>query len=508
MYKALTMCSTFQRPELFLRMVKSYQQTAKSPESRLVAYVSTEDPKIEEYKKLILPERTSIEYGPKKTMVQVLNYFSCEKYREYNYYSEVNDDHVFVTPGWDIAMMKAIDKKYNGMSIAYGKTESLPTATMHGAKLVHGLGYFFPPIYEHMLVDFWIIEVNIATDIMVYLPDVVVDHLHPVFKKGVWDDTYQDGENELNRISNDIHKNWMIKNKNDDIQKINTLIEENVCIRSKDIPEITESVACFMTTYDRLDLLEKTVNSYMGTKDRPIKFYVFDDGSKKINDVIRILLKIPEVVIIKNDKNYGSDGNINQAISTLFNKGAKILLALDSDCLFAKKWWPRALELSKTMDLDKNLICLFNARVHKYIKSVMPGLVHKEILGGLGLLVSKKIYSTYEPKIRRSVGELSGWDGKLCKFAARDNIAILACSPSMIQHTGYNNGNHSTTDPIECVADDFEDEALSDVQPISEAIQHQIDMTRHIAITPEKSNKKEKEPEIIHNLHPEKRPQL
>lgn len=510
MNNVLSMCSTFKRPELFLQMAESYSRTVKSSKSMLVAYVSEDDPKISEYMKLKLPNKVSIEYGRKKTMVQVLNYFSCEKYTDYNYYSEVNDDHIYVTPGWDVTMMKAIDSKYNGMSIAYGKTESLPTATTHGEKLVHGLGYFFPPIYAHMLVDFWLLEVNKETNILTHVPDVVIDHRHPVFNKGKWDATYQDGEDELNKTANDLHKTWIEKNKKNDVTKIKTLIENSVCICSKDIPEITDNVTCFITTYDRLDLLEETINSYLGTKIRPNKLYVFDDGSKKFHNVMMILLRIPEVIIIKNDKNYGSDGNINQAMAVLFNKGAKVLLALDSDCLFAKKWWEKTNDLYKTLDLDKHLICLFNARVHKYIKSVISGLAYKEIIGGLGMLISKKIYNSYLRKIENTPTKLSGWDGKLCKVVALDNITILACSPSMIQHTGYKNGVHCNTDPIECVADDFEDEALPDIATIPLSIQQQIDLTRHIDIINQNSTKEKINNEVfpIHNLHPEKRPPL
>jgi len=503
------MCSTYQRPELFLRMAESYNKTAKSIEARLAAYVSYEDTKIEEYKKLVLPKNVSIEYGPKKTMCGVLNYFSCEKYRDYQYYSEVNDDHVFVTEGWDIKMMNAIDIKYNGVSIAYGKTESLPTATMHGAKLVHGLGYFFPPQYLHMLLDLWIIEIDAATKIMTYVPDVLVDHRHPVFKKAEWDATYQNGEDEL-KISGEIHKDWLANKKTENIKRIKELISENSFIPISKLPSIDEPITCFMTTYERVNLLKRTIDSYLSTTVRPAKLFIFDDGSSNFTEIIDIVSKIPEAIIIRSKKNQGCANSVITAIEHLFKQGAKKLLILDSDCLFADQWWIKTNEIINRLDMNKSIVCLFNARVHKHIQSPIEGLVHKEMIGGLGMILSKKIHFAYIEKIKLTRQGITGWDGKLCRFALMDRTAIFACSPSMLQHTGSKLGTHCKVDPIECIADDFAGEPLPGIIPIPKHIQERIDFTSYLGFPKSQQAYEEEHPPAVnpHIKHPERKPQL
>lgn len=503
------MCSTYQRPELFLRMAESYSKTVRSPNARLAAYVSYEDVKIEEYKKLTLPNNVSIEYGPKKTMCEVLNYFSCKKYRDYQYYSEVNDDHVFVTEGWDIKMMQTIDTKYNGVSIAHGKTESLPTATMHGAKLVHGLGYFFPPQYLHMMLDLWIIEIDAQTEIMTYVPDVLVDHRHPVFKKAEWDATYQNGEDEM-KLATEIHKDWLNNKKSETIKQIKKLIIDNNSILISELPSIIEPLTCFMSTYERIDILKNTINSYLSTAVRPSKIFIFDDGSPNFTEILSIISKIPEAVMIRNEKNQGCAINVISAISQLFSHGAETILILDSDCIFAKKWWIKANEIIKTLDMNKNIACLFNARVHKHIQSPIDGLVHKEMIGGLGMLISKKIYFTYLEKIKTTYQGLTGWDGKLCRLALMDRIAIFACSPSMLQHIGGKLGTHSKIDPVECVADDFAGEPLPGITPIPKHIQERIDFTSYLGFPKSQQVYQEEQTPPInpHLKHPERPPQL
>jgi hypothetical protein len=271
-----------------------------------------------------------------------------------------------------------------------------------------------------------------------------------------------------------------------------------------------------MTSYDdRLDLLELTVNSYLKTKTRPNKFYIFDDNSKNIFDVYTILSKIPEAIIIRNDKNYGSDGNITNAMKVLFELGADITLALDSDCLFDERWWERTKDIGSNINLDENLICLFNARVHKYVKSARRDFVHKEILGGLGLLISKKIFTAYIEKIRNSFLGLIGWDGKLCKYSLEDGINLLACSPSMIQHIGFKKGAHSDIDMTECIADDFVGDNSEILKIMSDKKydrkQNQtivkIQSTNKTYQPPNQINLQENVP-IVHNLHPERRPNL
>jgi glycosyltransferase involved in cell wall biosynthesis len=196
MKKLLTMCSSHRRYDMCKRMVESWATTKRGEGSNLVVYVDEQNPYIDEYKRIIMPFGADMVFGPYRTMVQVLNYLSSEKYTNYDYYSECNDDHVFVTEGWDTKMMEAIDRKNNGVSIAYGQTQNMPTATMAGAKIIRKLGYFFPPEYNHSWVDNWLTTIGFKCNLLTYCPDVLIDHRHPAFGLANSDETYKGVESD------------------------------------------------------------------------------------------------------------------------------------------------------------------------------------------------------------------------------------------------------------------------------------------------------------------------
>jgi hypothetical protein len=456
----LTICSTRQRPARCSEMIDSYEKTTSSKSSRLVVYVWEKDPSLSDYQKIkITDPRVTIEYGKDRSMVDVLNYFSTAKYPDMDYYSEVNDDHVFVTPGWDKAMMDAIDRKNNGFAIAYGWTDGFPTATMHGGKVVRALGYFFPKEYLHTCVDLWLEEIHKGTDILVHLPHVMIEHKHPIFKKADWDTVYRESSDNELPLDKKVFDDWCIKQKESDIAFIKSFISENrVFNGSKTLGAITEPLTVFMTTYDRIELLERTVESYLHSDRRPKQFWVFDDGSKKFDRVKALIMKIPEAILIQNERNHGSDGNIIHAQRRLFEAGAKNILALDSDCLFDPRWYRRALDICTYINLDRTVMCLFNARVHKADPCPISGFVLKEYIGGLGILLSKHVWEKYVVPIE--LEDMGGWDGKVCKRAASDGCSVLATTPSMLQHTGSGIGVHANVDATDCIADDFEGDRL------------------------------------------------
>jgi len=152
-------------------------------------------------------------------MVQVLNYFSCEKYLDYTHYSEVNDDHIFVTEGWDNKMMAAVDSKNGGVSVAYGQTQNMPTATMHGVKFIRYFNYFFPPEYHHTWVDNWLSDIGFTANILTYVEDVLIDHVHWVFQKAHRDEVSVTVENDLD-YGKKAYTTWKETNRKEDIRNL------------------------------------------------------------------------------------------------------------------------------------------------------------------------------------------------------------------------------------------------------------------------------------------------
>ncbi len=118
---------------------------------------------------------------------------AAKKYaNEYDYFTFIGDDHRLRTPDWDIALMRAIG---NRPGLSYGndllQAENLPTAVMMSAAIVRALGGMVPPKLKHLYLDnFW---KALGNDLghLTYLPQVIIEHLHPVAGKAEWDEGYR-----------------------------------------------------------------------------------------------------------------------------------------------------------------------------------------------------------------------------------------------------------------------------------------------------------------------------
>lgn len=101
----------------------------------------------------------------------------------------LGDDHRPRTPGWDQAMVDALPGVVYGNDLFQG--EKLATAVVMSARIVEVLGYFVPPGVMHLYLDTFWMGLGEALDALTYLPDVIIEHMHPVAGKGEWDDGYR-----------------------------------------------------------------------------------------------------------------------------------------------------------------------------------------------------------------------------------------------------------------------------------------------------------------------------
>jgi hypothetical protein len=57
--------------------------------------------------------------------------------------------------------------------------------------IVRALGYMAPPALTHLFVDDFWRDLGRAADCLRYLPEVVVEHLHPIAGKAEWDEGHK-----------------------------------------------------------------------------------------------------------------------------------------------------------------------------------------------------------------------------------------------------------------------------------------------------------------------------
>lgn len=183
---------TRDRPEQALALARAFADTCTA-DTRLVFAVDDDDPS--DYAPLILADRVHVQTGASKTMVQALNRVAVGLAVDADppfAIGFMGDDHCPRTYGWDQAYLDALREM--GTGIVYGNDllqgERLPTQVAMTSDIVRALGYMSPPELRHMYVDNFWLTLGWAARCLRYLPDVIVEHRHPLAGKAQWDEGY------------------------------------------------------------------------------------------------------------------------------------------------------------------------------------------------------------------------------------------------------------------------------------------------------------------------------
>lgn len=110
----------------------------------------------------------------------------------------LGDDNRFRTKGWDRAFQRALTER---PGIAYGddglQHERLPTSWWVSRKIVDVFG-LAEAGFHHFYVDNIWKDLGKAADCLTYLPDVYIEHMHPLLGKAPNDATYDRGARNAN----------------------------------------------------------------------------------------------------------------------------------------------------------------------------------------------------------------------------------------------------------------------------------------------------------------------
>jgi hypothetical protein len=187
------------RPGRLAEMADAIAATAAGRVA-VLACVDRDDPLLSGYQSLAMPGLTVIT-GQRKTLSGWTNTSAARVLRgdlfplwRPRYLASLGDDHLPRTPGWDRLLADAIEAT-GGPGFGYGddrlQGERLPTAWVVSAAIVEALGWMMLPCCEHMYVDTAVGDLGRAADALAYLPDVVIEHMHPAAGKADRDDGYR-----------------------------------------------------------------------------------------------------------------------------------------------------------------------------------------------------------------------------------------------------------------------------------------------------------------------------
>ncbi|MFU0241666.1 glycosyltransferase family 2 protein [Streptomyces scabiei] len=195
------------RPHTVAQLAEAFRVTC-TERTWLLFAVDEDDPEYLAYRDAvgeasIAGLRVQLVAQPKGTMVSALNHAARHLLAAPGpvvptAIGFMGDDHRPRTEGWDRGYLTALQA---GAGIVYGNDllqgANLPTQCAISAPIVRALGHMAPEVLTHLYVDNYWRDLGRATGCLSYLPDVVVEHLHPAAGKAPWDD----GHRRVNRPS-------------------------------------------------------------------------------------------------------------------------------------------------------------------------------------------------------------------------------------------------------------------------------------------------------------------
>lgn len=196
----LVIVPTRNRPGALEELQKSFEGTC-SGDSTLLAVVDDDDPRLEDYKDVATSYSIDLWVGPRLRLGATLNAVAVAQCADYDNLGFMGDDHRPRTYGWDSSYETALESSL----FVYGddllQGENLPTQVAMRSSVVEALGYMCPPGLIHMFLDNAWKEWGQGVGSISYLPNIIVEHLHPAAGKASEDSGYTEVWNHMDSDS-------------------------------------------------------------------------------------------------------------------------------------------------------------------------------------------------------------------------------------------------------------------------------------------------------------------
>ncbi|OGW51265.1 MAG: hypothetical protein A2Z50_05845, partial [Nitrospirae bacterium RBG_19FT_COMBO_42_15] len=123
----------------------------------------------------------------------------CYKESSGRYIMLMNDDVVFSSVGWDKAVVNAFSKFSDDIAFVYGndldQKKKVPTVPILSRKVCELMGGICPEGYLNLHIESHLVDIfkqlkSFGYDRIVYLNDVIFEHLHYAVGKSKHDNTY------------------------------------------------------------------------------------------------------------------------------------------------------------------------------------------------------------------------------------------------------------------------------------------------------------------------------
>lgn len=173
------------RPRQAIEALASFEETRTDKRSRMVFVVDSDDPTLNEY-----PSDYTYVAPPLGCMGAAMAYSLPGVIGDATVVGMIGDDNRFRTRGWDGAFSKWLAAR---PGIVYGddlyQSERKPTSWWVSRPIVDEFGMALPTLRHLYMDDFWQ-TLGQDTRSIRYMPEVVIEHLHPDAGKAPVDEIY------------------------------------------------------------------------------------------------------------------------------------------------------------------------------------------------------------------------------------------------------------------------------------------------------------------------------
>jgi len=189
----VVLCPTRGRPQAAREAHEAFASTKRLATSEILFVVDDDDAKLDEYLALDIP---TIHLPPPGNMATALNHgvrWAIDNLSP-RFVGFIGDDHRFRTDGWDTYFTDLLMERGGGM--VYGNDlvrpdGDIPTQIVMSTEIVTTLGWMALPGAKHLYLDNTWRVLGDEVGCLYYMPDIVVEHMHPSVGKADWDESYR-----------------------------------------------------------------------------------------------------------------------------------------------------------------------------------------------------------------------------------------------------------------------------------------------------------------------------
>lgn len=224
----LVIVPTRGRPHNAARMMNAWVTTGAYEDANLTFAVDHDDPEMLRYQHLSEGPASFQWHGHWTPMVHKLNR-GVMAFDSYPYVAFMGDDHIPRTDGWAARYCEELAEM--GTGIVFGNDliqgRKLCTQWAMTTDIVKALGRMVPAPVEHMYCDNSVMDLGLALDRIRYLPDVRIEHAHPVAGRGAWDAGYERvNSREQYRKDHASYQAWKAEQLPRDVETVRDLMKE------------------------------------------------------------------------------------------------------------------------------------------------------------------------------------------------------------------------------------------------------------------------------------------